>query len=104
MIPMGTRLHRYELDVLCAEVRSDALPLLAAFDIPDYIVRAPIGVGEPDLRLYLQGVGFATGRGDRGTGGSSGADPLAAAAAAAAGGVVPPIVVEDAVAAMGGGD
>jgi hypothetical protein len=97
---MGTRLGRYELDVLCAEVRADALPLLAAFDIPDYIVRAPIGVGEPDLRLYLQGVGFATGRGDRGTGGSSGADPLAAAAS---GGVVPPTVVEDAVAAMGGG-
>lgn len=32
-----------EVDLLCAELREEALTLVAAFDIPDHVVRAPIG-------------------------------------------------------------
>ena len=51
-------LLRGEVDALCAELREDALALVAAFDIPDHVIRAPIGLAEPDMSAYLRAVGF----------------------------------------------
>ena len=47
-----------QVDALCTELREDALALVAAFDIPDHIIRAPIGLAEPNMSLYLRAVGF----------------------------------------------
>ena len=47
-----------EVDTLCAELREDALALVAAFDIPDHVLRAPIGLAKPDMSAYLRAAGF----------------------------------------------
>lgn len=47
---------------LCSELRGGALPLVAAFGVPDHILRAPIGLGSHSgvdmYREYLTSVGF----------------------------------------------
>jgi acyl-CoA oxidase len=47
---------------LCSELRSVALPLVAAWGVPDHILRAPIGLGSHSgvdiYREYLASVGF----------------------------------------------
>jgi len=47
---------------LCSELRSVALPLVAAWGVPDHILRAPIGLGSHTgvdiYREYLSAVGF----------------------------------------------
>ena len=48
----------HEMERLCQEVRVHALPLLETFDIPDHIIRAPIGLAEPNMQAYLRNVGF----------------------------------------------
>lgn len=49
-------------EVLCAELRSVALPLVNAFAIPDHILRAPIGLGSSSAsdfyKEYLSAAGF----------------------------------------------
>jgi hypothetical protein len=49
-----------EVDALCAELRQEALVMVAAFDIPDHIIRAPIGLADSEaaMRTYLHAVGF----------------------------------------------
>lgn len=47
---------------LCSELRGAALPLVSAFNIPDHILRAPIGLGANSgvdiYKEYLAAVGF----------------------------------------------
>lgn len=47
---------------LCSELRGVALPLVAAWGVPDHILRAPIGLGVHSgvdiYKEYLAAVGF----------------------------------------------
>jgi len=43
--PAKSKAIRKQVGKLCAEVREQALPLVAAFDIPDAVLAAPIAVG-----------------------------------------------------------
>lgn len=54
----GAELER-EFDALCSELRPDVGLLVDAFDIPDHIVRAPIGLqGADDMQAYMRAAEF----------------------------------------------
>ncbi|KAG6547563.1 hypothetical protein Mapa_011012 [Marchantia paleacea] len=48
-----------QLEILCAEVRQVAGPLVDAFGIPDSLLRAPIGLQSGQYSEYTQYVGFS---------------------------------------------
>eukprot|EP00245_Coleochaete_scutata_P005256 TRINITY_DN18686_c0_g1_i1.p1 TRINITY_DN18686_c0_g1~~TRINITY_DN18686_c0_g1_i1.p1 ORF type:complete len:686 (-),score=144.71 TRINITY_DN18686_c0_g1_i1:359-2416(-) len=47
-----------ELEALCGEVRQSSEEFVDAFAIPDFLLRAPIGLKSNQYSEYLQGVGF----------------------------------------------
>eukprot|EP01024_Parvocaulis_polyphysoides_P067524 TRINITY_DN8073_c0_g1_i1.p1 TRINITY_DN8073_c0_g1~~TRINITY_DN8073_c0_g1_i1.p1 ORF type:complete len:145 (-),score=20.98 TRINITY_DN8073_c0_g1_i1:332-766(-) len=57
--PMKAKAISKMIERLCGQVRGVALPLVDAFDIPDHILRAPIGLSSfsspnEDVNLYKQ--------------------------------------------------
>ena len=58
--PNKAKAIRKLVSQLYAEVRQIALPMVASFDIPDEILRAPIGQSTEDslYEQYLNAIGF----------------------------------------------
>jgi len=63
--PSRAKAMEREVRALCAELRQVAEPLVAAFDIPDFVLRAPIGLHHTQegslFDEYLSAVGFGAG-------------------------------------------